>query len=241
MAPSTPYNAAAGIYDQFQIARGKDYAAEAATVAAHIRRLNPDAATLLDCACGSGLHLHHFAESFEIAGMDLQPAMLAVARLHVGDGVPLHEGDMITMSLGKRFDAVVCLFSSIGYVRPIDNMRKAIASMATHLVSGGVLVVEPWLTPASWEDDHGLTSDEYSDEQRRIVRMTNSHREGTASGLDMHYLDGTPERVIYYFERHELELYTIEQYTEAFNDAGLVVEHDERGLIGRGLIIGQKA
>ncbi len=239
MARSTPYSSAAGIYDQFQVVRGKDYAAESATVTSHIKRLNPDAATLLDCACGTGLHLQHLGNNFEIAGMDLQKPMLDVAREHLGNEVPLHEGDLATMRLGKRFDAVVCLFSSIGYVRPLDRMRQAITNMADHLVPDGVLIVEPWLTPQSWDDVHGLDTDEFEDGDRHVVRMANSYREGTVSGFDMHYLDGNQERVIYHFERHELELYTIEQYMEAFADANLAVEHDAHGLIGRGLIIGQ--
>jgi len=39
----------------------KDYAAEAAAVSARILAHRPDAATLLDVACGTGAHLVHFA------------------------------------------------------------------------------------------------------------------------------------------------------------------------------------
>ena len=54
---------------------------------------------------------------------------------------------MVDFDLGSRFDAVICLFSSIGYVRKPEQLRQAIRTMSKHLRSGGVLAVEPWLTP----------------------------------------------------------------------------------------------
>jgi dTDP-3-amino-3,6-dideoxy-alpha-D-glucopyranose N,N-dimethyltransferase len=50
-------------YELLHAARGKDYVREAAAVAERIRRRRPDARTLLDVACGSGLHLAAFTES----------------------------------------------------------------------------------------------------------------------------------------------------------------------------------
>jgi SAM-dependent methyltransferase len=69
---------------------------------------------------------------------------VAVGRL---PGVPLHEVDMLTMDLGRRFDAVTCLFSSIGYAHTPERLQAAVATMARHLEPGGVLVLEPWLWP----------------------------------------------------------------------------------------------
>ena len=43
--------------------------------------------------------------------------------------------------------------------------------------------------------------------------------------------------VEHFVEHHELALFTREEHLAAFRAAGLQVEHDEEGLIGRGLYI----
>jgi hypothetical protein len=57
------------------------------------------------------------------------------------------------------------------------------------------------------------------------------------SVLDFHYLVATPEGVDHFTERHELGLFTHEQYVAAFAAAGLNAEHDAKGLTGRGLYL----
>jgi SAM-dependent methyltransferase len=64
----------------------------------------------------------------------------------------LHETDMLSFDVGKSFDAVTCLFSSIGYAGSVDGLNGAIDTMARHLKPGGVLVVEPWILPDKWQD-----------------------------------------------------------------------------------------
>lgn len=65
--------------------------------------------------------------------------------------------------------------------------------------------------------------------------------EGTVSTLDIHHLVTTPEGVETFAERHELGLFTNEEYLDAFAAVGLAAEHDPAGLLGRGLYVGVKA
>src|SRR5947199_1128392 len=145
--------------------------------------------------------------------------MLAVARQRL-PAVSFHEGDMASFDLGKRFDAVVCMFSSIGYVKTEERLRSAAASMARHLEPGGVLIVEPWLEPDQWDLDHvgGVFVDE---PQLKISRLSKPERDGDISAVEFHYLVGRPREVDHFTERHELGLFTVEQHVEAFRAAGL--------------------
>jgi SAM-dependent methyltransferase len=217
----------------------KDYAGEVARLTELIRERNPSARTLLDVACGTGKHLEVLREEFEVEGLDLDDDLLAIARGRLGS-VPLHTGDMRSFDLGRRFDAVTCLFSAIGHAADTGELDAAIASMARHLEPRGVLIVEPWLHPDVWNTGrlHLLTTDE---PELKIARVTVAGRSGNTAILDFHFLVATPAGVETSSERMELELYSDAEYRAAFERAGLAVEHDEEGLIGRGLYIGLAA
>ena len=231
------YTKSARFYDALY--SWKDYKAEAARLIELIQERNPGAETLLDVACGTGLHLAHLEHTFRAEGLDTDPAMMAIARERTPE-IPLHEGDMTGFDLGKSFDVVTCLFSSIGYVETADNLDRAISAMARHLNGGGLLIVEPWFSPEDWEAGtaHALFVDE---DDLKIARVNTS--DPPVDGLtvmEMHYLVGTPEGTNYFTETHRLKLFTADEYNEAFTRAGVEVEHDENGLMGRGLYIGRK-
>ena len=214
----------------------KDYAGEVAWIVANVRERKPCARTLLDVACGTGKHLELLRESFEVEGLDLDPELLKIARERLDEAVPLHEGDMRDFDLGRRFHAVTCLFSSIGYARDERELRAAIAAMARHLEPGGILLVEPWLTPEAYRVPH-LGCRFVDEEELAIARMNIAERGDGTSVLVFHYLVGTPEGIDRFTERHELGLFTVEQMLAAFREAGLEVEHDPEGLMGRGLYV----
>jgi SAM-dependent methyltransferase len=217
----------------------RDYPREAAELDRLIQERRPGARTLLDVACGTGAHLEHLAGRYDVAGLDLDAEMLAVARERLPQA-SFHQGDMADFDLGRSFDAVVCMFSSIGYVRTEERLRSALAAMARHLQPGGVLVVEPWLSPDVWQDRHvgGVFVDE---PDLKIARMNAARRDGDVSVVDFHYLVATPAGVEHFTELHELGLFTVEQHLAAFRAAGLEAEHDPEGPMGRGLYVAAAA
>jgi SAM-dependent methyltransferase len=228
------FSRSARIYDA--VYSWKDYAGEAARVHELVQARKPGAATLLDVACGTGTHLAELRRWYRCEGIDLDADLLAVARERLPD-VPLHQGDMRDFDLGRRFDAVTCLFSAIGYMRTVEELDAAVAAMARHLEPGGVLVVEPWLSPEAVRIPH--VGAVFVDEpELKIARVNTIQVDGRTSGFDFHYVVGTPESVEHFVEHHELGLFTREEQLAAFRAAGLEVEHDEEGLMGRGLYIG---
>ena len=230
---STQYSAVNRLYDE--IYAFKDYAGEAERVRELVRARAPHARTLLDVACGTGKHLEHLQRSFTVEGLDLDPELLTIARGRL-PGVPLHQGDMTSFRLGRRFDAVTCLFSAIGYVTAEDGLSRAAAALADHLEPDGVLIVEPWISPDAWRDRHigGVHVDE---DELQAIRISLPRRDGPLSILELHYLIGTPDGVERVVEEHTLRLWRDDQYREAFERAGLRVELDQEGLVGRGLWI----
>ncbi len=213
----------------------KDYESECAHIEEIVRARAPGARTLLDVACGTGKHLAFLRTRFTCEGVDLDSGLLRVARERLGD-VPLHEGDMRSLSLGRRFDVVTCLFSAIGFALDLDGLAATAQSLTSHVADGGVLIVEPWLTPDVWRPGrpHVLAAD---DNGIALARVTLAGQRGRISTTEMHYTVGTPDGIEQWHEHHELGLFTVEEMRIALEATGLAVEHDPAGLMGRGLWI----
>lgn len=221
----------------------KDYAREAARVREIALARYPNASSLLDVACGTGAHLRHWVDAgMRCEGLDITPGLIDIARERLPD-TPLHIGDMLTFALGRTYDVVTCLFSAIGAMRTQPDLDRAVATMAAHVGPGGVLIVEPWLTPDNYREGH-VFADVYQRDDRpdlKIARAGTSLREGTIAVIDLHHLIVTPAGVEHALEPLRLGLFTHDQMRAAFAATGLAIEHDEEGLIGRGLWIGTRA
>jgi ubiquinone/menaquinone biosynthesis C-methylase UbiE len=228
---------AAAYYDLVYSA--KDYAAESAKLHTLIQQHKRSPGTaLLDVACGTGGHLAYLQQHYVAEGLDNDSDMLAIARQRCPN-VPLHLADMVTFDLSRRFDVVVCLFSAIGYTRTVERMTQAVRTMARHVSPGGLLIVEPWMMPQFYQPG-GIDARIVDEPEFKFIRMARSTVEGTISTLHFDYLVGTPSGVEQFSERHELGLFTHEEYLSAFQSCGLDVTHDWLGLIRRGLFIGRQ-
>ena len=111
----------------------KDYRAEAKKVLELIRRYGKSSGhSLLDVACGTGGHTEFLSKRHAVTGIDLNPEMLKVARRKIPDVLFLRS-DMTSFDLKRSFDAIVCLFSSIAYVKTYRNLKRTIACFERHL------------------------------------------------------------------------------------------------------------
>jgi SAM-dependent methyltransferase len=147
---------------------------------------------------------------------------------------------MLSFRLAKRFDVITCLFSAIGFMKTSDQLRRAIRNMSLHLTPGGVLIVEPWITPSKFKRGT-LQVVLVKRPGLRVVRVGRSFIRGRLSILDFHYLVATARTVRYFREAEKFGLFTHSGYLTSFRNAGLRVIHYEKGLMGRGLYVGVKA
>ncbi len=232
-----PYEKTAEFYDL--IYSNKPYAREAEKIALLIAaERGREGGTLLDVACGTGAHLRYLRDWFEVEGIDLSADMLAVAHQRLPE-LTLRQGDMRTFDLGKQFDAITCLFSAIGYMPTNADVRAAIGNMAHHLRPGGVLLVEPWLTPDMAIDGHRSALFVES-APMSIARMGISRIEGRAIVMPLHHMVIDESGVHTFVAEHVLYLYTMDDMLQAFHSADLETRFDTDGLMGRGLYIAIK-
>lgn len=232
------YEKSAAIYDLLYTGIGlKNFATEAAELHQVIQAANPGARALLDVACGTGALLAEMRRWYEVAGVDASPNMLAVARRRLPD-LELVEADMRTFDLGRTFDAVTCLFSSIGYMTEDGDLDRAVTRMAAHVAPGGVLIVDGWLRPEQWTDGRRAEPEIASDADTIVVRLAFSRREGAITYLDMHHLVRTDAGIEHFSELHRLRLVPTADYVASFEKAGLSARVAPEYLPGRDRVIG---
>ena len=240
-APS--YHDLAGWYDALYDARGKDYDREARVLLGLAADRGVAVASLLDVACGTGRHLASFAGQVdEVAGTDGSAEMLTIAAARLGPGVALHEADLRDFDLGRTFDLVTCLFSSIGHVDSAEELDAAVAAMARHVAPGGMLIIEPWLTPEQVREDGVRDLVTAQQDDGVIARVASSRRDGDVVALSFAWAVATPGGVATLEEHLRMPLFTPARYVEAVDRAGLVGEWLDQvaGLAAeRGLLVGR--
>ena len=230
------FNESAELYDLIY-SSFKNYEAETNSIAALLRSANPACRTVLDVACGTGEHARLLGErhGFEVDGIDLEPAFVRIAAGKNPAG-RFTVADMTDFQLGRRYDAVICLFSAIGYVRTLPRLSATLRCFREHVAPTGVIVVEPWFAPGVLEDGHRSTVVSDADGVK-VERRSRTELDGRLTRLHFEYDITDHGRHHQTVEVHELGLFTEAETRAAFEEQGLSVEFDPKGLIGRGLYV----
>lgn len=194
---------------------------------------------LLDLACGTGGHIPYWRDRYRVAGLDISPAMLALAAANFPD-IEFHLGDMVDFNLGRDFDALMCLYGSVGFVRTPENLDKALVTFARHLKSGGVLCLTPWSTQEEFTPS--IVTNVVEQPRIRIARMENVKlKEPGLVEVDFHHLVARDGEVTYHEQSVEIGLFSQQQYRDAIGKAGLeLVEHRQSGDIRMGVFAARK-
>ncbi len=207
------------------ISAPEEYVAEAEVLRAVLRNcLGPGRHTLLDLGVGGGDHLSHLTCDFDAVGVDLSPQML-VHSTRLNPTVEHHVGDMRTIRLNRKFDAVL-IHDAITYMLSEADLRAAIATAKTHLKHAGVLVMCPDWFRENFPDEF-------------VSHKT--HRRGNTSLTYLEYVhdpdpsDSLVEIVLFMLiredgrlrieqDRHTLGLFPRETWLDLTREAGFTVE-----------------
>jgi SAM-dependent methyltransferase len=106
----------------------------------------PPGAEVLDLACGWGRHSVALARAgYRVTGLDLSETLLARGRKRAAKAevaVDFVRGDMREIPWTGRFDAVLSLFSSLGYFLSDDEDLRVLRAARDALKPGGFFVME---------------------------------------------------------------------------------------------------
>ncbi len=94
--------------------------------------------TLLHLGCGGGHNDYTFKKHFKVTSLDISEDMLTLAK-KLNPEVNYQYGDMRTMQLGGKYDAVTIL-DSINYIKTVENLQRTFIIAYEHLKPGGVFL-----------------------------------------------------------------------------------------------------
>ncbi len=217
----------------------KDYAQESAKIISLLKQEHPAAHSVLDVACGTAEHDKYLSKEYNVDGLDINQEFIQIASRKNPTG-EYFCADMTSFALGKTYDIVLCLFSSIGYAKTLDGVVKALLCFEKHLNADGIIMVEPWFTPDAWSPIGRVYLLTAETPEGKVCRMNSSEQQGALSIFHFHYLVGTSAGVEYFIERHELGLFSVDDMKKAFDMANLTVRYDQKGLTDRGLYIAKR-
>ena len=182
---------------------------------------------VLDLCCGQGRHSVALAKTgLSVTGVDLSEEMLAIARSTAdAAGVPLtlRQADMRRLpdDLKDRFDAVINMFSSFGYLESEEDDQEVLHQIAKALKPGGKLLMD--LLNREWVI---INNEEYDWHQHDDGRVILEHRELDLQTSTNHltYTEILPDGTRLEMSDLHMRLYTLTELTEMLAAAGLTLE-----------------
>lgn len=224
--PSRDYGRFARYYD-FIYRDLVNYAGDVAFLQAVFRRwMTERPARILDLGCGTGSHdLPLARRGYEVTGLDLSSAQLAVARdkarrAHLR--IRFVRGDMRSFDLRRTFDAAVCMFGAFGYLLEPSDVQSCLRSIRRHLRPGAVFVFEFWQSraarPAGFQSWFHKVGPEYE-----LVRLSESRYDPATRLLpiDFRFFIFRGERMLDRFdETHTIRTYDVDRLRKALETGG---------------------
>ena len=221
------YDKEAALYDLLY--HDLDWEASADELHAHLRGMDlAEGSRVLDAACGTAKFTNPLNAWYQADGFDLSEGQIEVGKKNFPH-LNIWVDDMADFTVDQPYDALVCMFSSIGYLVPQQKLEDGLACFAAALKPGGKLVIQPWFKPSVYVDGQpGLTS--YDGEDIKISRQSVSRIEDGNAVLDFHFMvTRKGQEPDYFRNRHVLGLVKPETFLQLLDRAGFDAQYTEAG------------
>ncbi len=171
----------------------KPYEQEASFVNSCIQRFQKNTTKrILELACGTGSHAIALEKSgYEIVATDYSRDMLATAKekaAQISSRIDFRWQDMRNLELqDPPFDAIFCLFDSIGYVETNEALKQVFDGIYRHLRPEGLLLFEFWHAPAMLQSYEPLRVRRWSVPNKEILRLSETTLDCARQLAHVHY------------------------------------------------------
>lgn len=173
---------------------------------------------LLDIACGTGRHAYFLKDEFKVIGVDISEEMLKIAREKV-HGVEFITGDMKKLDLGRKFDAVICMFSAMNYNVTFEELKLTLTNFYDHLNKGGVLIFDLGINKENWAEEH-LSVDTVVEGNLKLARISKAYLENGVLNSNFIFLVKENGKIDFDIDEHKLGIFEIKKVDELMENMG---------------------
>jgi SAM-dependent methyltransferase len=181
-------------------------------------------ASVLDLCCGQGRHSVQLAKrGFKVTGLDLNPEYLELASKAAKSGKVTIEtvaADMREIPFENKFDAIVNMYSSFGYLESEAEDLKVLESAAKALKAGGRLLLD--MLNREWAIDNYIQNDWHTGADGTLY-VERRDLDLATSRMHVHFIvveqNGSRRASI----GHMIRLYTLTEITRLLERVGMCV------------------
>jgi SAM-dependent methyltransferase len=202
---------------------------------------NGEARTVLELGSGGGNNASHMKATFDLTLVDRSPQMLEVSRALNPECAHL-EGDMRSVRLGRRFDAVF-VHDAIAYILTEDDLAAAFATAFEHLRPGGVALFVPDHVTETFEPAADYGGHDGADRAMRYLEWTwDPDPNDTTHRMDLTYVFHEPDGSVHVeLDEHVCGLFPRATWLALIEKTGfearaVPLTHDERPVGAEGFL-----
>lgn len=207
---------------------------------ANVLELKPGA-SVLDLCCGQGRHSVQLAKrGLKVTGLDLNPEYLELASKAATAGKVTIEtiaADMRKIPFENKFDAIVNMYSSFGYLESEAEDLKVLESAAKALKAGGRLLLD--MLNREWAIDNYIQNDWHTGADGTLY-VERRDLDLATSRMHVHFIvveqNGSRRESI----GHMIRLYTLTEMTRLLERVGMRVSAVFGGFDGEEYSIGTR-
>ena len=175
--------------------RDKDYPGEAGFVHSVLQKHAPQAKSILDLGCGTGIHAEYLCRmGYRVHGVDVSRQMICLANKRAGEMpsdiasfLSFSEGDIRSCRVEQSFDAVTALFHVASYQNSYEDLRALFQTAKLHLTRGGLFLFDFWHGPAVLRDAPAARIKRWEDEQMQVIRLAEPVMHADRNVVDVNY------------------------------------------------------
>ena len=193
-------------------------------------------ASVLDLCCGQGRHSVQLAKhGFKVTGLDLNPEYLDLASKAAEAAkvkIETVAADMREIPFENKFDAIVNMYSSFGYLESEAEDLKVLESAAKALKPGGRLLLD--MLNREWAIDNYIQNDWHTGADGTLY-VERRDLDLATSRMHVHFIVVDPKGGRRESIGHIIRLYTLTEMTRLLGARGDALDGGVRGIRGRGL------